>query len=84
LHEFTNNLHEDIKLYLNDSVVLLLGFATNNTFSRDVRYWSLMALGSVESSADKRIIPYQEAILKALYDIITNPNSNEKELQVRG
>jgi|LauGreDrversion4_2_1035121.scaffolds.fasta_scaffold53544_4 hypothetical protein len=43
-----------------------------------------MALGSVESSADKRIIPYQDAILKALYDIITNPNQNEKELQVRG
>lgn len=58
LHEFTNNLHDDIKLYLNDSIHLLMGFLTNPAFSKDVRYWALMALGSVESSAEKRIIPY--------------------------
>jgi hypothetical protein len=35
-----------------------MAFLTNPHFSRDVRYWALMALGSVESSAGKRIIPY--------------------------
>ena len=29
LHEFTNNLDDDVKLYLNDSIHLLLGFLTN-------------------------------------------------------
>jgi hypothetical protein len=58
LHEFTNNLADDIKLYLNDSIQLLMGFLTNPHYSRDVRYWALMALGSVESSAEKRIVPY--------------------------
>ena len=84
LHEFTNNLAEDIKLYLNDSITLLMGFLTNPSYSRDVRYWALMALGSVESSAEKRIIPYQEPILKALNDIIINPNHGPSELTVRG
>ena len=62
--EFTNNLHEDIKLYLSDSVQLLLNFLTNQTFSKEVRYWALMALGAIESSAEKKILPYQETILK--------------------
>ena len=84
LHEFTNNLDDDVKLYLNDSIHLLLGFLTNPQFSRDVRYWALMALGSVESSASKRITPYQEPILQALNDIITNPNHGPSELTVRG
>lgn len=43
-----------------------------------------MALGSVESSAEKRILPYQEVILKALYDTITNPQSGNSELTVKG
>ncbi len=58
LHEFTNNLDDDVKLYLNDTIHLIMAFLTNPNFSRDVRYWALMALGSVESSAGKRIIPY--------------------------
>jgi hypothetical protein len=69
---------------LNDAVNLLLGFLTNPAFSRDVRYWALMALGAVESSAEKKILPYQEVILKTLYDTITNPSTGEKELTVRG
>jgi hypothetical protein len=84
LHEFTNNLNEDIKLYLHDSITLLIGFLTNPSFSRDIRYWALMALGSVESSAEKKILPYQEGILKVLYDTITNPSTGAAEITVRG
>ena len=54
LHEFTNNLHEDVKLYLADLIQLLLGYVTapsSAAYSRDIRYWALCALGSVESSA---------------------------------
>ena len=80
LHEFTTNLNEDIKLYLHDSVSLIMNFLTNPTFSRDARYWALMALGSVVSSAEKKIIPYQEVILKTLYDTITNQNTGQTEI----
>ena len=82
--EFTNNLHEDIKLYLSDSVQLLLNFLTNQTFSKEVRYWALMALGAIESSAEKKILPYQETILKTLYDTIINPSTGPGEITVRG
>lgn len=61
-----------------------MGFLTNPSYSRDIRYWSLMALGSIESSAEKRIVPYQETILKVLYDTITNPHGGSTEMQVRG
>jgi hypothetical protein len=61
-----------------------MGFLTNPSYSRDIRYWSLMALGSIESSAEKRIVPYQETILKVLYDTITNPHGSSTEMQVRG
>jgi hypothetical protein len=84
LTEFTNNLHEDIKLYLSDVVQLLLNFLTNPSFSKEVRYWALMALGAVESSAEKKILPYQEVILKTLYDTITNPTAGTGEMTVRG
>lgn len=43
-----------------------------------------MALGSIESSAEKKIIPYQETILKVLYDTITNLHGGSTEMQVRG
>ena len=74
------DLHEQIMPCL----LLLLGFLTNPSYSRDVRYWALMALGSVESSAAKRITPYQEPILQALNNIIINPNLGPSELTVRG
>ena len=75
LHEFANNLHEDIKPYLSEVVPVLLGYIGNHSFSRDVRYWALSALGSVESSAGSKILPYQELILKSLYDTVVNPNA---------
>ena len=43
-----------------------------------------MALGSVESSAEKKILPYLEVIVKTLYDTITNPNGGQQEMNVRG
>jgi|LauGreDrversion4_2_1035121.scaffolds.fasta_scaffold274017_3 hypothetical protein len=58
LAEFSTNLAEDIKPYLSDSVQLLLGILTNHQFSKEVRFWALNALGAVESSAEKKIIPY--------------------------
>ena len=58
LFEFTNNLNDDIKIYLTDSVNLLLNFISHHEYSRDVRYWALMALGSVVSSAEKKILPF--------------------------
>lgn len=72
-----------MKLYLNDLIELLMTYLTNRSFSRDVRFWALMALGSVESSAEKKIIPYQENILTVLNNIITNPQGAQ-ELTVSG
>ena len=51
---------------------MLLNFLSIPAYSKEVRYWALMALGSIISSAEKKIIPYQELLLKTLYDIITN------------
>jgi len=40
-----------------------------------------MALGSIISSAEKKIIPFQEILLKTLYEIITNAqNSRNQEI----
>ena len=63
-------------------MALLLNFITNYEYSRDSRYWALMAMGSVVSSAQKRILPYQETILKALFATINNDAGSEA--QVRG
>lgn len=82
LTEFTNNLSDDIKIYLAELVTLLLNFVDHHEYSRDVRYWALMALGSVVSSAEKKILPYQETILKSLFATINNDSSTEA--QVRG
>lgn len=84
LHEFTNNLMDDVKLYLDDIVNLLLTFLNNHSLSRDVRYWALSALGSAVSSAGKRILPYQEPILKSIYDTVTNEQAAQLEMQVKG
>jgi hypothetical protein len=84
LNEFTNNLQEDIKIYINDLVALLMGFITNQSLSRDVRFWALTALGSVVSSAGKKILPYFQVILKALYDTIVNEHASASEMMVRG
>lgn len=43
-----------------------------------------MALGSIISSAEKKIMPYQDLLLKTLYDIITGTSSGAHELQVKG
>jgi hypothetical protein len=58
---------------------LLLNFLSNPAYSKEVRYWALMALGSIISSAEKKIIPYQEVLLKTLYDIITNANNSRNQ-----
>lgn len=84
LHEFTNNLQDDVKQYLPVVVPLLLSYIQNMQYSRDVRYWALTAMGSVVSSAQKRIVPYLEQVLKALYDTIINEQSGSSEQLVRG
>ena len=63
LHEFTNNLQDDVKQYLPVLVPLLLSYIQNTQYSRDVRYWALTAMGSVVSSAQKRIVPYLDQVL---------------------
>lgn len=72
LHEFCNNLNDDVKIYLSDLVPILLSYVTTSHFSRDVRYWALMALGSVESSAGKQIAPYMNDILKAIHNTLNS------------
>jgi hypothetical protein len=60
---------------------LLLNFLSNPAYTKEVRYWALMALGSIISSAEKKIIPFQEILLKTLYEIITNAqNSRNQEI----
>jgi hypothetical protein len=46
LNEFIKDLDYDIKIYLVDTVNILLAYATYTSFSRDVRYWALYALSS--------------------------------------
>jgi hypothetical protein len=55
LNEFVQNLDYDIKIYLEDIVMLLLEFINAPQFSRDVRYWALFALASTIAAAAKKI-----------------------------
>ena len=65
MHEFTSNLDKDILPYLDTLMQLLMGYftdqmLTSKIISKDVRYWTLNALGSVISSASTDIIPYRD------------------------
>lgn len=51
LHEFTSNLQDDVKVYLNDLIITLVTFIQSPNYSKDVRFWALQALGSVVTSA---------------------------------
>ena len=77
LHEFTNNLDQDIKVYLNDLVITLLAYLKSTSYSRDVKYWALNALGSVESSAQAKILPFLNPIIEALLEIVNNTQMSQ-------
>lgn len=77
LNEFVQNLDYDIKLYLEDIIQLLLVYINGN-YSRDIRYWALIAMSSTIGAAEKKIIPYTENLLQTFHAIITqNENSSE-------
>jgi hypothetical protein len=57
LNEFVQNLEYDIKVYLEDLITILIGYATSN-FSRDVKYWALICLQSTIAIANKKIQPF--------------------------
>uniref|UniRef100_A0A7S3FVR3 Importin N-terminal domain-containing protein n=1 Tax=Strombidium rassoulzadegani TaxID=1082188 RepID=A0A7S3FVR3_9SPIT len=84
LNEFVKDLEYDIKLYLGDIILLLQGYISQQSFSRDVRYWALFALASTIGVAQKKIIPFQQDLLKALHDIIMTEKSGSENQNVKG
>lgn len=84
LNEFVKDLEYDIKYYLDDCIPLLLAYINNTQFSRDVRYWALFALSSTIGIAEKRIIPYQDQLIKALSDIVHADQGTSENQNVKG
>lgn len=80
LNEFVQHLDYDIKLYLNELIVILTGYAQSN-FSRDVKYWALYTLQSVIATAQKKIIPHMNGLLEVIHGII-NQQGNVGDVQL--
>ena len=62
LNEFVSKFEYEMKLYLEESIKVLLVYI-QGTYGRDIRYWALVALSNVITSAKKRISPYQNDLL---------------------
>lgn len=69
LNEFVLHLDYDIKIYLEELIAILTGYAQSN-FSRDVKYWALYCLQSTIATAQKKIIPYMNQLLEVIHAII--------------
>jgi hypothetical protein len=70
MNEFVQNLDYDIKFYVKDTVELLVQYITNQSFSREVIYWALMALSSTILVAENKILPYKDTIVQLCREII--------------
>ena len=84
LNEFVQNLDYDIKLYLEDIIKLLMEYINAPQFSRDVRYWALIALSSTIAAAAKKILPYMQPLLDALHGIITAQGAANTQQSCKG
>jgi HEAT repeat protein len=84
LNEFVQNLDYDIKIYLEDIIKLLLEYINAQQFSRDVRYWALIALSSTIAAAGKKILPYMQVLLDALHNIITAQGQANTQQSCKG
>jgi hypothetical protein len=71
LNEFVGQLDYDIKLYLGDIVTILMSYVQAPQFSRDVKYWALVAMAATIGSAQKKIHPYMQTLLETFHGIIS-------------
>ena len=46
LNEFVQNLEYDVKFYLEDIINLMISYVQAPQFSRDIKYWALIALSN--------------------------------------
>jgi len=65
-------MQDEIKPYLNDSVSAVVLFINGPSYKKGTRYWALNALGSIVLCAEKKILPFQEDLLKLIFNIISN------------
>jgi len=84
LNEFVQNLDYDIKIYLEDIIFVLMSYVNAPQFSRDVKYWALVALASTIATAQKKIQPYMQTLLEAFHGIITAQGSISEQQNVKG
>lgn len=80
LNEFVQQLDYDIKVYLDDLITILVGYATSQ-FSRDVKYWALISLQSTIATSQKKILPYMNQLLEVITGII-NLQGNVADVQL--
>lgn len=73
----------DLKLYLDDTIRLLLEYVKAPQFSTEVKYWTMYALSSTIMESEKKILPYMEELCEVCNAIITNQGFNFAE-QVKG
>ena len=80
INEFVQCLEYDLKIYLDELITILLGYAGASQFSRDVRYWALVAMASTILTAEKKITPYLKQLLEFFHSVITSQNNVEQQV----
>lgn len=71
LNELVQNLAWDLKLYLDDIIVLILEYAKPPQFSEEVKFWAMYALSNTILHAEKKILPYMEQLCEVCNSLIT-------------
>lgn len=74
-------MQDEIKPYLNDCIAAVTLFISGADYKKGTRYWALNALGSIVLCAEKKILPFQEDLLKLIFNII---QSEQMEQEVKG
>ena len=53
-------------------------------FSRDVKYWALVAMAATIGSAQKKIHPYMQTLLETFHGIISQQGHLTEQQNVKG
>jgi hypothetical protein len=79
LNELVQNLAYDLKIYLEDTIRILLEYVQAPQFSKEVKYWAMYALSNTIMQAEKKIMPYMEELCEVFNAIITHQGQDNVE-----
>lgn len=72
LNELVQNLMWDLKLYLDDIIIVILEYVKPPQFSEEVKFWAMYSLSNTILSAGKKILPYMEQLCELCNALITD------------